>query len=54
MIYEYEEIFSEDPDNPENLILTWPDEVIEQVGWEVGQVIDIKVENNCIIFSKKS
>ena len=41
--YKYEDLFSEDPDDPENLILTIPEEIMELKGWGEGTVIKMSV-----------
>jgi hypothetical protein len=41
--YKYEDLFSEDPNDPENLILTIPPEIMEAKGWTEGSRIKISV-----------
>ena len=41
--YKVEEIFHDNPDNPEEVIMTIPPEIMERMGWKEGDVI--RVEN---------
>ena len=43
-----------DPDDPESLILTFPDELLEETGWAVGDtLIWIVEENGSVTITKK-
>ena len=42
--YKVEEIFHDNPDNPEEVIMTIPPEIMKRMGWKEGDVI--RVENN--------
>lgn len=42
--YKYEELFQENIDG--DLILTFPDEVTERMGWKVGDTLGISVSDN--------
>ena len=44
----------EDPDDPESLILQFPDEMLAQLGWKPGDTLiwDLQ-ENGSITISKK-
>lgn len=52
--YTVDELFSEIPDDPGNVILTFPPEIIEQVGWKEGDLLKFKIENGSIIISNPS
>ena len=39
--YKYEEVFEEDPNDPENVLLNIPPEICEEVGLEPGDPIRI-------------
>jgi hypothetical protein len=39
--YKVEEIFEDDPDNPDNVLMKIPDEVSEKMGWKPGDVLRI-------------
>lgn len=54
MIYKTEEIFHDIPDDPENVMMKIPDEIIELTGWKEGDVLDIKAEDGAITISKKN
>lgn len=54
MIYKYEEIFQDIPDDPENCLMTIPPEILEQVGWVEGDTITITSEEGKIVLSKKN
>ena len=41
--YKYEDLFSIDPDDPENVILTIPPEIMEAKGWHEGTWIHLSV-----------
>lgn len=44
----------EDPEDPESLLLTFPDEMLEQAGWKPGDVLVWHVEDNgAISITKK-
>jgi anaerobic selenocysteine-containing dehydrogenase len=40
--YTVEEIFQDDPDDPDNTIMTIPPEIMERMGWGEGDVIRIE------------
>ena len=50
--YKVEDIFEDDPENPDNVLMTIPPEIREQMGWESGDVLKIKVEDGSIILEK--
>lgn len=41
--YKYEDLFSIDPDNPDELLLTIPPEIMEAKGWSEGTRIHLSV-----------
>lgn len=53
MIYNYEDIFEDIPDDPENILMKIPPEVLESTGWKEGDVLVIKAEDGSIVLSKK-
>ena len=53
MIYNYEEIFEDIPDDPENCLMRIPPEVLEQIGWKEGDTIHISATEGKITLSKK-
>lgn len=42
--YQYEDLFSDDPDNPDNLLLTFPPEILEENGWNTGDLLKFTVD----------
>lgn len=44
----------EDPDNPEELIIEFPDDLLEAAGWKPGDTINWNIENDKIILTKKA
>ena len=41
--YKYEDIFHEDPDNPGEMLMTIPPEVLKQKGWTEGTAVKISI-----------
>ena len=50
--YKVEDIFEDDPDNPENVLMKIPDEILESQGWQEGDVLKIKLEKGSIVIEK--
>lgn len=50
--YTVEEIFEDDPDNSENVLMKIPEEIAERMGWKPGDVLKINWENNIISITK--
>lgn len=46
-------IVQEDPDDPESLILPFPDDLLEQTGWKIGDTLVWVVEDDRVTISKK-
>lgn len=51
--YKVEEIFEDDPDNPDNVLMKIPDEIAEQMGWKPGDVLKIYSGEGSIVIEKK-
>ena len=51
-IFTAEEIFEEIPDDPENVLMKIPDEVLKITGWKEGDVLDIKIEDGKLFINK--
>jgi hypothetical protein len=43
----------EDPEDPESLLLNFPDELLESVGWKIGDVLVWNIEDDGTIVLKK-
>ena len=50
--YKVEDIFEDDPDNPENVLMKIPDEIAERMGWQPGDTLKIEVENGIMSITK--
>lgn len=50
--YKVEDIFEDDPENPENVLMNIPPEIREQMGWKEGDVLKVKVEKGSIVLEK--
>ncbi len=44
--YKVEDIFEDDPDNPDNVLMKIPDEVSERMGWKPGDTLRITQDKN--------
>ena len=51
-IFTAEDIFQEIPGDSENVLLKFPDEVLELAGWKEGDILDIKLEDGKIVIKK--
>lgn len=52
MTFSAEEIFEEIPGDPDNVILKFPPELLEQTGWKEGDILNIELEEGAIVISK--
>jgi formylmethanofuran dehydrogenase subunit D len=52
-IYKAEEIFQEIPDDPDNVIMTIPPEILETQGWKEGDTLVIKIEEGSLVLQKQ-
>lgn len=50
--YKVEDIFEDDPDNPENTLMKIPDEIADKMGWKPGDVLKITIEEGNISIVK--
>ena len=44
-MYSYEEIFEDIPEDPDNILLKFPPEVLIEAGWIEGTILNITVED---------
>ena len=51
-VFNAEDIFEDIPGDPDNVLLKFPPEILEQTGWKTGDTLDIKLENGAIIVTK--
>lgn len=52
LIFDAEDIFEEIDGDPNNVILKFPPEVLEQTGWKDGDTLDITVEDGALVIKK--
>jgi len=52
--YKVNEIFEDDPDNPDNVLMKIPDEISEKMGWKPGDVLKITQDKEGSISITKS
>jgi hypothetical protein len=52
MTFNSEDIFQEIPGDPDNVMLTFPPEVLEQTGWQAGDTLTISVVDGAISIIK--
>jgi formylmethanofuran dehydrogenase subunit D len=50
--YTAEEIFEDIPEDPDNVIMKIPPEILESTGWKEGDTLTIKIEDGAITISK--
>jgi len=41
--FKYEEIFQDIPDNPDEVLMTIPPDICEEMGWEPGDELKISI-----------
>lgn len=51
-VYNVDEIFEDDPDDPENTLMKIPDDIAEKMGWKPGDVLKITWEDGTISITK--
>lgn len=47
-----EDIFEDIPGDPDNVMLKFPPELLEQTGWKEGDTLNITLENGALLISK--
>ena len=52
-IYKVEDIFTNIPDDPDNVLMKIPDEICEQLGLKEGDTVTINVENEGLKIQKQ-
>ena len=52
LVFNAEDIFEDIPGDPDNVLLKFPPEILEQTGWKTGDTLDIKLENGAILVTK--
>ena len=51
-MYKVEDVFCDDPDNPNNVLMTIPPHICEDLGWNPGDLVKIKIEENVLSIEK--
>lgn len=52
MIFNAEDIFEDIPGDPDNVVLKFPPELLEQVGWKEGDTLNIQLEEGALVITK--
>ena len=52
LIFDSKDIFEDIPGDPDNVILKFPPEVLEQTGWKTGDTLTVSVVDGAISISK--
>jgi hypothetical protein len=52
LIFNSDDIFEDIPGDPDNVILKFPPEVLEQTGWQTGDTLIVSVVDGAISISK--
>ena len=50
--YKYEELFQDIEGDPDNVLLTFPPEVLEQAGWQEGDSLRLEVVDGNLVIEK--
>lgn len=50
--YTVDELFSDIPDDPANVLLTFPPEVIADTGWKEGDTLNFEINDGCLHIRK--
>jgi hypothetical protein len=52
MTFSVEDIFEDIPGDPDNVLLKFPPEVLEQTGWKAGDTLTVSAVDGAITISK--
>lgn len=52
LTFNVEDIFEDIPEDPDNVLMKFPPEVLEQTGWKEGDTLNITLENGTIRIQK--
>lgn len=50
--YLVEELFQDIPEDPDNVLFTFPPEILLETGWKEGDTINFEVKDGCLILKK--
>ena len=51
-LYSVDEVFENDPENPENVLMKIPEEIAEKLGWQPGDKLQVKIQEGKISITK--
>ena len=52
LTFNAEDIFEEIPGDPDNVLMKFPPELLEKMGWKEGDTLNITVEDEGLIIKK--
>lgn len=52
LTYNVEDIFQDIPGDPDNVIMKFPPELLEEAGWKEGDTLNIQIEDGVITVTK--
>jgi hypothetical protein len=52
LTYTAEELFEDIPDDPNNVLLKIPPEVLESQGWKEGDTLNIELQDGTLVLTK--
>jgi hypothetical protein len=52
LTFNAEEIFEDIPGDPDNVLLKFPQELLDHTGWKEGDTLDITIEDGAIVIVK--
>ena len=52
LTYTIEELFEDIPDDPSNVLLKIPPEVLESQGWKEGDTLNIELQDGALVLTK--
>jgi formylmethanofuran dehydrogenase subunit D len=52
LTFNAEDIFEDIPGDPDNVIMKFPPELLEQTGWKEGDTLNVEIENGAIVIRK--
>ena len=50
--YAVEEVFQDDPNNPDNVLLTIPNDIRNKLGWVENTELEYEIENRILTLRK--
>lgn len=50
--YQLEDLFSDIPDDPDHVLFTIPQEIIDSTGWQPGDTLVFSLKDHCLRINK--